>query len=235
MMSTVVQLKRKAEMPVLRCTGCGLTAEAPCDCGAGFEILRPGQAAAKAIAAHPEKSDRAIAVTVGVDHKTVAKARQSSGENSPPQKRTGLDGKQHPVKRKPPRKGSRLWAQAEERKWKAAKKSGAFTGSYGEWLDRLREPPTPAPAPDQSSKELKAHYAEQYAKTGQENLKNIFLMNCAASVGIARNDYRGPMSETLVAEAERVARAWSELAERLRNCLIENGAPIQPDPEAYLR
>jgi len=45
-----------------------------------------GMRAADAIAKNPEKSDRAIAAEIGVDHKTVAKARKSVGENSPPQR-----------------------------------------------------------------------------------------------------------------------------------------------------
>jgi hypothetical protein len=49
--------------------------------------------AAKAIAAHPEKSDRAIATAIGVDHKTVAKARKAVGDKSPT--RVGTDGKRY--------------------------------------------------------------------------------------------------------------------------------------------
>jgi hypothetical protein len=49
--------------------------------------------AAKAVAAHPEKSDRAIAKEIGVDHKTVAKAREAVGEKSPT--RVGADGKRY--------------------------------------------------------------------------------------------------------------------------------------------
>lgn len=46
-----------------------------------------------AIAAHPQKSDRAIAEEIGVDHKTVAKARARTGDHSPVEKRIGKDGK----------------------------------------------------------------------------------------------------------------------------------------------
>lgn len=73
-----------------------------------------GKRAAKAVAAHPEKSDRALAAEIGVDHKTVAKARQSTGDDSPVEKRTGRDGK---VRRMPERKqASRddLMAQTNE-------------------------------------------------------------------------------------------------------------------------
>ncbi|UPK31756.1 hypothetical protein IVB18_25845 [Bradyrhizobium sp. 186] len=54
----------------------------------------PAHKVAKAaIAAHPQKSDRAIAEEIGVDHKTVAKARARTGDHSPVEKRIGKDGK----------------------------------------------------------------------------------------------------------------------------------------------
>src|SRR5262245_420810 len=87
-LSPVVQ-----DLGTLRCTGCGATAKAPCGCGVEFQYIPAGQAAAKAVAAHPEKSDRAIAADVGVSHKTVERARKSSGvTNVTPTKRTGRNG-----------------------------------------------------------------------------------------------------------------------------------------------
>lgn len=59
----------------------------------------PASAVVKAaIKADPElsrMSDRSVAEKIGVDHKTVAAARGSVGENSPTGKRTGKDGKQY--------------------------------------------------------------------------------------------------------------------------------------------
>jgi hypothetical protein len=83
----------------LRCSVCDASASASCDCGAAY--VPAGERAALAIAANPEKSDRAIAADIGVDHKTVAKARRAPGEKSPPAKRTGKDGKSYPAKPKP--------------------------------------------------------------------------------------------------------------------------------------
>jgi hypothetical protein len=56
------------------------------------QILQFGSAALLAISP-PAISDRAIAADLGVDHKTVAKARRATGEKSPVAKRTGKDGK----------------------------------------------------------------------------------------------------------------------------------------------
>jgi hypothetical protein len=49
--------------------------------------------AAAAVAATPEKSDRAIAGAIGVSHTTVQKARKSVGNLLPAGKRVGRDGK----------------------------------------------------------------------------------------------------------------------------------------------
>ena len=55
----------------------------------------------RVIARNPEKSNRAIAAEIGVDDKTVAKARRNSGvDNSAPEKRLGKDGKMYPSKKK---------------------------------------------------------------------------------------------------------------------------------------
>jgi hypothetical protein len=85
-------------MAIMRCSQCGETTNAACECGVAY--VSAGEYAAQAIAAHPEKSSRAIAAEIGVDHKTVSAAR-ARGENSPPEKRVGMDGKSYPAKRPP--------------------------------------------------------------------------------------------------------------------------------------
>jgi hypothetical protein len=81
------------------CSKCGAQGEAGCDCGA--EYISASAFAAKALARNPEKSNRAIAAEIGVDDKTVAKARHAAGaDNSAPGKRQGQDGKMYPSKSK---------------------------------------------------------------------------------------------------------------------------------------
>jgi hypothetical protein len=101
---------------VLHCTKCGTKSKCGCGCGAPYvgdhrwaipiakvEPTKKPSAldrAAVAIAAHPDKSDRAIAAEIGMDHKTVAKARRAmavSPLDSPPEKRVGRDGRSYPV------------------------------------------------------------------------------------------------------------------------------------------
>ena len=50
-------------------------------------------------------------------------------------------------------------------------------------------------------------------KIGPSNLRNIFLMNCAASVQVAR--YEGPVDKEIRAAARRTAEAWKQLADEM--------------------
>jgi hypothetical protein len=87
---------RKQELE-FSCSKCG--ADRGCDCNAPAI-----KKAAAAIAANPQKSDRAIAAEIGVDHKTVGKVRRARGDDSPPEAaevRIGRDGKSYKAKKKP--------------------------------------------------------------------------------------------------------------------------------------
>src|SRR6266478_1187914 len=80
----------------LHCGKCGVIATAACDCGVAYIPARI--AATKAIKAHPEKSNRAIAVQFGVGKDTIRRLRDATGANAPLQKRNGLDGRDRPAK-----------------------------------------------------------------------------------------------------------------------------------------
>ena len=98
-MSAPLQIVRPVTR-ALACSMCGAAGEANCDCGAPY--MPASTKASKAVAEHPEKSDRAIAAEIGVSHPTVAKARrETTGKDFPVDTRVGLDGK---VRRLPTRK-----------------------------------------------------------------------------------------------------------------------------------
>jgi hypothetical protein len=78
----------------LICTGCGAETNATCNCG--MEYRPKSERAREAVEANPEKSNRAIAEEIGVDEKTVRKAR---ADQSAPESVTGKDGKSYPAKR----------------------------------------------------------------------------------------------------------------------------------------
>ncbi len=95
------------------CSKCGAKARPGCNCGVAYVPARVF--AARAVAAHPEKSDRAIAAAIGVDPKTVAKARKATAEKSAVAKRIGRDGKARrlPNKWMAPEAANAMKARAE--------------------------------------------------------------------------------------------------------------------------
>src|SRR5262249_2521660 len=98
----------------MQCSSCGAEGIAACDCGAPY--LPASARAAKAVAANPEKSDRALAAEIGVGSNTVRRARQStapSGAVAPVDSRIGLDGK---TRRMPKKANDDPEASAEARK-----------------------------------------------------------------------------------------------------------------------
>jgi hypothetical protein len=80
---------------LLACTECGAEAYASCNC---HKAYKPVDLAAKAIAANPSKSNRAIADEIGVSRETVNRARAGDTGVSP--ERIGKDGKTYPAKHK---------------------------------------------------------------------------------------------------------------------------------------
>jgi hypothetical protein len=104
-MTTISQFEqvRKQELNYT-CSACG--ADRGCDCNAPAI-----KKAAAAIAASPQKSDRAIAAETGVSHTTVQNARKQVANDLPPEPadaddsapesvRIGRDGKSYPAEKK---------------------------------------------------------------------------------------------------------------------------------------
>lgn len=107
-MATIHQFVPKEETieTKLVCSACGAVGKGSCLCGAHY--VPAGERAAKAAAANPEKSARAIADDLGVSKDTVRRARKSGGANAPTDRVTGKDGKSYPAKKRGrPRKQER--------------------------------------------------------------------------------------------------------------------------------
>jgi hypothetical protein len=84
------------------CTCCGAEVNAACSCGVAY--VPKSVRAAEAVKANPEKSNRAIAEEIGVDHKTVGKARaglEDVGTIPHVETRTDSIGRQQPATKKP--------------------------------------------------------------------------------------------------------------------------------------
>ena len=116
------------------CSNCGAQARAACNCGA--EYIRAGAFAAKAVAANPDKSDRAIAAEIGVGKDTVRRARQG-GANAPTDKRTGKDGKSYPARKMPASKPSAWDKRVRVRKYQICLDNSCRSG-FGIVADVLR-------------------------------------------------------------------------------------------------
>src|SRR6266481_7079806 len=81
--------------PKIFCSKCGIRAQAACDCKAPYIPARVY--AERAIVAHPEKSNRAIAEETGISHETIRQVREATGNKLAV--RIGLDGKVRRVPR----------------------------------------------------------------------------------------------------------------------------------------
>ena len=93
---TVLQIVQRVNR-AMECSSCGAAGIAACDCGAPY--LPASARAAQAIAANPEKSDRAIAADIGVSDRTVNRARTATSDAV--DTRVGLDGKVRRLPQKP--------------------------------------------------------------------------------------------------------------------------------------
>lgn len=93
-MGTIVQLQEPIKEPnVLRCTSCGATTQAPCECGVPFALLKPSEAARIALQRTPELSNRIIAEYLGINPSTVDEMRKQLPVKPADDKRKGKDGR----------------------------------------------------------------------------------------------------------------------------------------------
>jgi hypothetical protein len=81
-------------MQIMCCTKCGAETNASCNCGVTY--VPAAKRVAKYDRENPGRSNRAVANDLGVDEKTVRKAR---ADRSAPDEVTGRDGKKYPATR----------------------------------------------------------------------------------------------------------------------------------------
>jgi hypothetical protein len=88
----------------LRCTACGVLADAKCNCGVAYAYISPGELAQRAVNTYPKWSSRALANKLGIDPETVRRARATrkttAANAAVAEKRIGLDGKERQMPRK---------------------------------------------------------------------------------------------------------------------------------------
>jgi hypothetical protein len=94
---------------LLCCTQCGVQTEAKCACGKGYSYVPASKAAALAVAAHPDWSNRRIAEAVGVAPATIDRLRSTASNEAVVVKRVGKDGK---ARKRPHKPESKLTTEA---------------------------------------------------------------------------------------------------------------------------
>lgn len=97
-MTNVVSIPTPLRM---RCSSCGATAEASCDCG--VEYVPAGKFSAKAVEENPSISARALAAQLGVNRSTIDRHRTRDGAFAPSDAVVGRDGKLYSEKVRPRR------------------------------------------------------------------------------------------------------------------------------------
>lgn len=123
-MAEVIRLKK--QFASLRCSSCGVSQNAACDCGVSY--VPAGELAKKAVRENPEMTNHAIAKQYGVSSDTIRRARGDTrvGASAPTARRTGTDGKQYnAVKPKPAKKPD---VKQEVTKW--ATRLDGFISDY---------------------------------------------------------------------------------------------------------
>ena len=135
-------------------------------------------------------------------------------------------------------------AESAERKAKERAKSLRDVTEKSVPLPSLRSEDN-AGDPETSAEGMKAKFADadddetptpRELAIGANNLRNIFLMNCATAQEVAH--YDGPADQRVLEAAEKAARAWNRVAASIR-ARINTGAPPNDDgldiPESLRR
>ncbi|GAA2409638.1 ParB N-terminal domain-containing protein [Streptomyces glaucosporus] len=116
--------------------------------GLPLSIADRKAAARRIFSTHPDLSDRAIAACVGLDAKTVAAARRSTGDSPRSNTRIGSDGKSHPLDRTAERMhAARLMTSRPDLPLRAiVRETGLSLGTAHDVRQRLLRGESPVPA-----------------------------------------------------------------------------------------
>jgi hypothetical protein len=119
---TIINFEKKSEPNRLRCTKCGATTDAPCDCGAPFELLQARERARIVVEQDSKKldgvpgSDGLLAKLADVDTETIRRARkrllpQNAAVATQKLQRKGLNDKLYSI---PPPQPVKEWTPEED-------------------------------------------------------------------------------------------------------------------------
>ncbi len=184
---------RKPSIVRLACVKCGAEATAACDCG--VEYKPAAIRAAEALTASPTRSDRAIAEEIGVNRRTVIKARRRLVQSAPvDEKRIGLDGRTRKLPAAPGARPGNGRVRAVH--WSRRVHPSAI------YVDQISYKTDP---------ELMALRAEQQALW-----KGRLLKHAQKALQATANAYRATADAETIAAAKAAADAWTEVTEELK-------------------
>jgi hypothetical protein len=187
----------------LFCSKCGAVANATCDCEMSYIAARVY--AERAIVAHPEKSNRAIAEETGISHETIRQVREATGNNLAV--RIGLDGK---VRRVPRHliPGKRDLTPEELVQTPAAKQLLEYIDST---LKALRKEGVMRAM---SPKIVSDLVYDLLTQVFQSNLSRIFKAKACEDCALEWKIDETKLNEDVIA-VRKTASAWNDLLEKL--------------------
>jgi hypothetical protein len=166
---------------LLRCVKCGTQAKAPCACGVPFVSEHPWanadpltkatalERAAAAVAAHPEKSNRAIAAEICVGLETVRRARAAAKAAAPDgsvdgsvDRRVGRDGR----RRKVPATGASAGDDDRDESQPGGSRKSFLLRAHAAW--QLATYSGPAAEVDEDCRKLAETAAAAWASVAQQ-------------------------------------------------------------------
>jgi hypothetical protein len=238
-------------MAELWCTSCGAQGQSnpDCSCGKPYVRMKPREAAALAIAKHPDWSDRMIEESTGVSDTTILRARNAGASKEAPEKRTGRDGKRQAARKhkNPPEREAEAAALVLDRGLSYAKAAAAagLDGSVQIMKTAVakeegrRETDTePVVTRDMLSPSAQRKF-DAAARQYQQTLDAQFEWRVQADIKRRVDDFVMPRLREREEHAERVARARKgvfKLAEynAILRCVHPDAQPsIEQKNEAF--
>jgi len=236
MIATVI----KMSIQRMVCTGCGAEANASCNCGLNYTPA--SIRAAEAIAANPEKSDRAIAADIGVHHTTVGRIRNAGGASAPPEqsaddlspvadatpeKRIGRDGKSYSATKRKRHRGKRMpdFVDEPQHDRDLHTLQTIWDGTCETAREEFLKCPTAGIQPvdhvglDGKARQLPERTIDDEADEDIEayiepqNYRGAFLIRADQAKQFAV--YSGPVTKETATMARQVAAVWSSLADQM--------------------
>jgi len=203
----------------LFCSKCGAKAQATCACGVSY--IPAGIAAAIAVAAHPAKSNRAIAAETGIPEISIRRARNSTASNDAVDKRIGLDGKTRRLPTTPDRP-----TPSELKHVPAAVELAERVASYLRELKREASYHGVDTSPRRVSQLMYALLTEIFAGISSPAAKAKVCEVCASEWKIDETK----LNEDVINNVRKTAKAWSDLHERLEAAADSCGVADGPGP-----